>query len=115
MLSATQKINITDTNDREELTCVKGFGTFTIYVEDADHPDTGASAIFNVAANKSTTSIYRPCNAPGADGESLTLIWTPGERPKLSFTGKPSPEFLPKSYIVVCGSLEAREVVGDKH
>ena len=105
MISETQKVSITDNNDRKILTCVKGFGTFTVYVEDADHPDTGASAIFHVAANKSTTSIHRPCNAPGTDGESLTLIWTPGDKPRLTFTGKPNPEFLPKNYVVVCGSL----------
>lgn len=109
MISETQKVTITDVNDRDELTCVKGYGTFTIFVEDVDHPDTGASTIFHVAANRSTTSVHRPCNAPGLDGESLTLIWTPGERPKLTFTGKPHPEFLPKNYIVVCGSLERQK------
>jgi len=105
-VSEVQHVTITDVNDREELTCIKGYGTFTVFVEDADHPDTGASAIFHVAANRSSSSIHKPCNAAGMDGESLTLIWTPGMRPLLGFTGKPNPEFLPKNYVVVCGSLE---------
>jgi len=105
--SEVQKISITSGSDREELTCVKGYGVFTIFVEDADHPDTGASAIFNIAANSSTSSVQKACSATGADGESLAIIWTPGARPALTFSGRVLPEFLPKHYIVVCGSLEA--------
>jgi hypothetical protein len=107
----TQKVTITDANDKEELTCINGYGVFTIFVEDSDHPDTGASAIFHVAANKSVSSIQRTCNAPGLDGEILTLVWGSGERPKLTFTGKPNPEFLPKDYLVLCGSLQKDDFV----
>lgn len=101
----TQTVTITDQNDREELTCIQGYGVFNVLVEDIDHPDVGASAIFNVAANRWSSSIQRPCSVQGQDGETLNIYWSAGERPFLSYIGRTSSEFMPKHYMVVVGSL----------
>ncbi len=102
-----QKVTVKDPKDKVELTCMEGYGIFTVFVEDSDFPQTGASACFNVAGNKSSSSINKSCGVTGLDGESLQITWVAGERPKLSFSGKPSPEFLPKRYLVYAGALSA--------
>lgn len=107
--SKVQKVKVKSPTERVVLECMEGFGVFTVFVEDAERPDTGASACFNVAGNVANTSIVKVCSVTGLDGESLTLTWASGERPKLGFSGKPNPEFLPKKYLVYAGSLSAKE------
>ena len=106
----TQIVQITGPNDKVELTCMEGYGIFTVFVEDADKPNTGASGAFTVAANIGNSSISRICSATGLDGEAVVLTWANNERPKLGFSGRPNPEFLPKRYLVLSGALSVGDI-----
>lgn len=105
-----QKVSLLDEKTRVVLSCMEGFGIFTVYIEDADHPETGASACFNIAANRNYSSITKAASVTGVDGESLIITWTPDDRPRLSFYGRVNAEFLPKRYLVFAGALSANQL-----
>lgn len=107
--SKVQKVKITSSTERVPLSCMEGFGIFTVFIEDADHPDTGASASFTVAGNVGGASSVKNCDVRGLDGEALTLTWAAGERPKLGLSGRVNPEFLPKKYLVFAGALSVKD------
>lgn len=98
-------------SDTVELTAVKGYGAFTIAVEDAQWPGSGAAALFNVCANTNSVDIKRTATVTGIDGEQVVVYWQTGSRPTLGFLNHINAEYLPKKYLVHVGHLSTEPAV----